>query len=297
MVGPTDERAAPADRSHLAVTQPHRPLESNASPRERPASLEAWALAYLLTDDLGEKLDPSPPPEAFSLTPVAAPSRPGRPRELAAAAKAPKTPGKDALREPSRRAQILHTFFHHELQAAELFAWGILAYPDADSSFRRGLARLLLDEARHMRLYAARIRSLGHDLGSFPVRDWFWDRVPSARTPQAFVATLGLGFEGGNLDHAARFAERFAAAGDEESAALQRRVAAEEEPHVRFALRWFARFAGETTYAAFAASLPPPLTPGLMRGKQLAHAARVRAGFPEAFLTDLARCPLVSPGS
>ncbi len=73
-----------------------------------------------------------------------------------------------------------------------------------------------------MRMYAARIRSLGHDLGEFPVRDWFWDRVPAARTPKAFVATLGLGFEGGNLDHAARFAERFAAAGAHVVAAARR---------------------------------------------------------------------------
>jgi uncharacterized ferritin-like protein (DUF455 family) len=263
-----------------------------------PRTLEAWALAYVTSDRLADKLSPSIPPEAVAgpearanLGP--APARPGRPSELLAARKAAKTPGKDALREPSKRAQILHTFFHHELQAAELFAWAILAYPDADSGFRRGVARLLLDEARHMRLYRERIQALGYDIGAFPVRDWFWNRVPSATTPTGFVATLGLGFEGGYLDHAARFAERFAAVGDEESAALQRRVAREEEPHVRFALRWFEKFTGAVTYAGFAEHLPPPLTPGLMRGKRLETEARLRAGFPAPFLEELAACPLV----
>jgi uncharacterized ferritin-like protein (DUF455 family) len=246
--------------------------------RAQHETLEAWALAYVTTDDLEAKVAPTIPPEA-TLAPEARatlgppPARPGRPPELLAARKAAKTPGKDALREPSKRAQILHTFFHHELQAAELFAWAILAYPDADSGFRRGVARLLLDEARHMRLYRDRIRALGYDI--------------------AFVATLGLGFEGGNLDHAARFAERFAAVGDEESAALQRRVAQEEEPHVRFALRWFEKFTGAVTYEGFAHHLPPPLTPGLMRGKRLETEARLRAGFPAPFLEELAACPLV----
>lgn len=271
-------------------------------PRAPQATLEEWARAYLETTDLQAKLSPLLPPEAFASEPFAPPPRwPSRPPELATIAKAVKSPRKNALREPSRRAQILHTFFHHELQAAELFAWAILAYPDADSSFRRGLARLLLDETRHMRMYAARIRALGYDVGSFPVRDWFWDRVPTSPTPRAFVGTLGLGFEGGNLDHAQRYAERFAAVDDEESAALQRTVATEEEPHVRFAVRWFARFSScepaHIPFAGFAESLPAPLTPGLMRGKQLARAARERAGFPPAFLDDLDRCPLISPGS
>lgn len=276
------------------------PLPPETAPPH--ATLEAWALAYVTCEDLETKLSPPMPPEA-TLAPEAreklgpAPLRPGRPPELMSAKKSAKTPGKDALREPSRRAQILHTFFHHELQAAELFAWAILAYPDADSGFRRGVARLLLDEARHMRLYRDRIRALGHDVGAFPVRDWFWDRVPAATSPTAFVATLGLGFEGGNLDHAARFAERFAAVGDEESAALQLRVAHEEEPHVRFALRWFEKFTGDLQYARFAESLPPPLSPGLMRGKQMATEARLRAGFPAPFLEELGACPLVSPGS
>ncbi len=57
-----------------------------------------------------------------------------------------------------------------------------------------------------------------------------------------FVAALGIGLEGANLDHTARFAERFRAVGDEAGAALQERICAEEVPHVRFAASWFARW-------------------------------------------------------
>lgn len=61
-------------------------------------------------------------------------------------------------------------------------------------------------------------------------------------TPAQFVVVLGVGFEGANLDHTLRFAERFRAIGDEAGARLQERVGEEEIPHVRFALRWLARW-------------------------------------------------------
>ena len=40
--------------------------------------------------------------------------------------------------------------------------------------------------------------------------------MPSAATPAHFCAVVGMGVEGGNLDHAKRFAERLRAVGDEE---------------------------------------------------------------------------------
>jgi len=79
-----------------------------------------------------------------------------------------------------------------------------------------------------MAMYAAHILRLGHRFGDFPVRDWFWERVPSCRAPSQFVAVKGMGFEGGNLDHAERFAHRFDAVGDHEGARIQRIVAHED---------------------------------------------------------------------
>jgi len=119
------------------------------------------------------------------------------------------------------------------------------------------------------------------------LRDWFWERVPAAASPAAFVATMGLGFEGGNLDHSERFTERLRLAGDPESAELQRQVGADEEGHVRFALRWFRRFTGADSFEAWVAALPPPLSPLVMRGAPLAVDARRRAGLPEAFVEAL----------
>jgi len=253
------------------------------------ATVEDWAARYVRTTSLAEKLAPEPLPLAFGDPGTVAPLRlaaPGRPPELRVVEKAPKTRG---LAAPSGRARALHTFFHHELQAAELMAWAVLAFPETPEAFRTGLLRIALDEIRHMRLYQAEIERLGYAIGSFVVRDWFWERVPGCASPASFVAAMGLGFESANLEHTASYAARFREAGDEQGARVQEIVGREEVAHVRFGARWFATFTGGLDFATWERALPPPLSPMLMRGRPLQRELRERAGQPPAFLDELER--------
>jgi uncharacterized ferritin-like protein (DUF455 family) len=257
---------------------------------EAPPSgtIERWAWDYVLTTDLAHKLVPPPIPRAWERDPPARRlDAPGRPRELVAATKKAKTPRPESLRDPRRRAELLHVFFHHELQAAELMCRALLLHVEREPAFRRGLLRIALDEVRHMGLYAAHLRTLGSQVGAFPVRDWFWERVPSATSAIELVAMLGIGFEGANLDHTRRFAEAFAAVGDQEGARLQQLVGDEEIPHVRFAAKWLARWTGALEFDSWRARIPPPLTPIVMRGRPLDRARRLDAGIPPAFLDAL----------
>jgi uncharacterized ferritin-like protein (DUF455 family) len=98
---------------------------------------------------------------------------------------------------------------------------------------------------------------------------------------------LGLGFEGANLEHAERYAEAFRGAGDEQAAVFLDRLAADEERHVRFSVHWFERFTGCLDFERWRACLEP-LSPTVMKGAELARAARERAGFGDAFLDALA---------
>ncbi|MBM4359178.1 MAG: DUF455 family protein [Deltaproteobacteria bacterium] len=260
--------------------------------RPPEGTLERSAWDYVTTVKLVEKL--APPARARSLevdAPVRRLREPGRPPELRTTDRGLRTRNAtaSALRSPERRAHLFHTFLHHELQAAELMCWAILAFPEAPPNFRRGLMAIAREEVRHMRLYAGHLERLGFGIGAFPVRDWFWERIPSATTPAAFVATMGLGFEGGNLDHSARFAHRLELAGDPLAADLQRSVGADEEGHVRFALRWFRRFTGRDGFDDWVAALPPPLSPLVMRGAPIARDARLRAGLSPTFLDQLDR--------
>ncbi len=250
--------------------------------------VEAWAERYVRSTDLQLKLAPPAPPKTFRRN--AATLRidaPGRPPELRPARRGERTPKQEALDDPHYRARTLHAFLHHELQAAELMCWAILAFADAEPEFKRGLLGICQDEIRHMGLYAAHIRGLGSEVGAFGVRDWFWKRVPSCRTKVEFVAVMGMGLEAANLEYAPSFAARFRLAGDESGAQIQERIAAEEVAHVAFATRWFSRWTGGCDFEEWARHLPAPLSPWVMHGRPLADAARRRAGMPDEFLAQL----------
>jgi len=253
------------------------------------ADIEAWAAAYVESTDLTLKLAPPPPPTRFreSSAPLRIPA-PGRRPELRPAKRAPRTPKLESLREPFGRARVLHAFLHHELQAAELMCWAVLAFSDAEPEFRKGLVGICLDEVRHMNLYREHIEALGHAVGEFGIRDWFWKRVPTCEDKVSFVALLGMGFEAANLEHARNFAARFREIGDEAGAVIQDRIAHEEVAHVAFATRWFTRWTGDCRFDEWARRLPPPITPWVLQGAPLAEAARRHAGMPAEFVAALA---------
>ena len=153
-------------------------------------TVERWAWDFVNTTVLESKLAPPAPPSKW-----AAPSQrwvltqPGRPAELVQRTERKKAAKPGALKDTAKRAEVLHTFLHHELQAAELMAWAILAFPETPEPFRRGLLGILRDELRHMGLYRAHLETLGHPFGSMPIKDWFWERVPGESvTPLQFVA-------------------------------------------------------------------------------------------------------------
>jgi uncharacterized ferritin-like protein (DUF455 family) len=259
-----------------------------------PATVERWAWDYVRSTSLGHKLAPPAPPDRWEdRPPVRRLAAPGRPRELRVVAKAPK---KRSLATAAGRAHTLHTFLHHELQAAELMAWALLAFPATPREFRAGLVRIALDEARHMRLYAREIERLGQAVGSFEVRDWFWERIPGCADPTSFVAAMGLGFESANLEHTASFASRFREAGDEAGALAQELVGREEIAHVRFGALWFGAFTGGLDFDRWRDALPAPLSPMVMQGRPLRRDLRLRGGFPPDFLDRLQAWKPDAPG-
>ncbi len=255
---------------------------------------EAWIRAYIEARDLRQKLELPAGPLAAG-QPVPGPLRlggPGRDPGLRVSPRADRIPRPGALREASAVARLLHVFTHHEVQAAELCGWAILAFPETPAAFRDGLFAIMLDEVRHAASYATRLEELGSAYGVHAVRDWFWERTLGCERPLQYVALMGLGFEGGNLEHAQRFEQLLREAGDEHSAALVARVGREEVAHVHFAARWFSTWTGAVPgtgpdFDRWVAELPPPLTPAVLRGHPLDRARRARAGLSETFLDRL----------
>lgn len=251
-------------------------------------TVEEWAVELISTRSLAAKLSPPPPPRRWADAPLPLRiAQPGRPPELRPARRGLQVP--EDLSEASARAKLLHTFCHHELQAAELMCWALLAFADAEPSFRQGLLGICLDELQHLAAYQAEIERLGFRVGDFAVRDWFWLRVPQCTTKLEFVAVMGMGLEAANLEHAPLFGERLAAAGDSAAAALQDRIAREELGHVRFAVHWFERWTEGLSFERWLAELPKPLSPLMLRGKRFNRPARQKAGMRDPFLSELER--------
>ncbi len=251
--------------------------------------VEAWAESYVLSNELSVKMSPPPVPSTFRTNGVPwRLAQPGRPTQLRPAPRGQRLPRAEALRQARHRAHVLHAFFHHELQAAELMCWALLAFSDAELPFRMGLLKIALDEIRHMNGYRRHIEALGFSIGDFGIRDWFWKRVPSCQTKLSFVAVMGMGLEAANLEYAPTFAERFRAVGDEAGAQVQEQIAADEVAHVRFATEWFKHWTGSCDFDTWLSQLPPPWSPLVLRGEPLALDSRQRAGMPDAFLAALA---------
>lgn len=261
-------------------------------------TIERWCFEYITGTELAAKLSPGPAPDsaderAWEVGPQPLRlTRPGRPPELCMVAAGESTRlGRD-LSTASARSALFHRFAHHELQAAELFAWALLAFADAPRAFRQGLLALVAAEIDHLHLYLGYLRQQGLEFGAHPLRDYFWERMLGCTTPQAFVALQGLGLEGANLDHCRPLARQFRKAGDEVGARVLERIEEDEIGHVAFAKHWFEHFTGAPlTYAAWGAALPEPVTPSVLHGRTLNREARARAGLDAAFLDALARAP------
>jgi uncharacterized ferritin-like protein (DUF455 family) len=256
--------------------------------------LREFALRVVTSEDLEEKLGP-PPGGWAGLTderpgPPLRLRRPGRPPGLAIApASRGRVPAIGGMADPAQRARILHALANHELQAVELFAWALLAFPGAPADFRRGLAAVLADEQRHARMYAARCEALGLGFGELPVTGYFWGKVGAIRSPRDFVCAMSLTFENANLDHTTDYAAAARRAGDEKTAAVVERVHRDEVEHVRFGWCWLGRLKGEgeTMWDAYRASLTWPLRPAKARGARFDRAGREAAGLEAEFIRRL----------
>lgn len=251
----------------------------------------AYALGVVTGDTLAAKLAPPPRDlELLDAEPPLRPDAPGRPASLAIVpGRSARVPPLAGMRDPAQRARILHALANHELQAVELFAWAVLAYPDAPVAFRRGLLAVLADEQRHFALYAERLAAHGVAFGDHPVTGHFWNKLDHLSGPLEFVCAMCLTFENANLDFAGDYAIAARACGDTATAAALDQVHHDEIGHVHFGWVWLRRLAADADpWQAYLAHVRHPLGPRRARGARFDRSARERAGLDAAFIDELA---------
>ncbi|HKI05644.1 MAG TPA: DUF455 family protein [Thermoanaerobaculia bacterium] len=251
--------------------------------------LRDFARTVLFTEDVDLKL--APPPGGLTDLDPGPPLRvlePGRPPDLRFASGV-EVPSIEGMPDSAQRPRILHALANHELQAAELFAWALLAFPGAPADFRRGLLRILEDEQRHTRMYIARVEDAGARFGDFPVNGYFWGKVETITTPLRFLCAMSLTFENANLDHTLDYAEAARRAGDLKTAAVIERVHLDEIEHVRFGWTWLQVFKpeDESAWDAYRSNLTWPLRPKRARGRSFDREGREAAGLDAEFIRRL----------
>lgn len=268
------------------------PLVDTSAAASESMELRAWAERILFEPELDRKL--AAPPARLSDTSPGTSLRPDSPARTASLKfcgrkEAPPMPPPVTFTEPRRRGIAHHIMANHELQALEVMAFVLLAFPEAPSEFRLGMAPIMRDEQRHTRMHVDRAAELDVPFGSLPVNGYFWGKARTFESVLDYLAGLPLTFEGCNLDHTLEFEEQFLAAGDRKSAGIMRAIHRDEIGHVAFGLHWLRRLKSpdQSDWDAYTAHLHWPLRPEKSRGKTFHVEPRQAAGMTPDFIARL----------
>lgn len=250
--------------------------------------MKEWATRILSADTLEEKLfspdiltDRDPGPPQFWKDPIRPPGM-GFQRHT----HKEKLPAFHEHRDPDKRAVCLHRFAGHELLAVEIMAHALVAFPDAPSHFRRGVANTLREEQEHVRLYIERMAAFGLKFGDLPLYRHFWAHIPFLTSPIRYINVMSLTFEMANLDFAPLYGKSFSRVGDEASAQLMQRILEDEISHVSFGWNWLKKLKQPdvSEWQAWSEELPPLMTPSRARGFTVMEENRRKAGIPQEWI-------------
>lgn len=254
--------------------------------------IRLFAERVLLSESLEEKLIPvelpltdEEPGEPLRV------EEPGRPENLQFAPRraAPAMPHPSNFKEVKKRAIAHHIMANHELQALEVMAYMLCAFPDAPAEFRTGMVEVMADEQRHTRMHMTRSAALGIEFGELPVNCYIWKKALEFENELDYLAGLPLTFEGRNLDHTIEFEQYFLDADDPKSAAMMRQIHKDEIEHVAFGIKWLRKLKAptESDWEAFCKHLHWPLRPFKAKGETFQREARREAGLSTEFIDML----------
>lgn len=239
------------------------------------------ALADDLAADPGDGTGSLLPAEADGTIAVVAVTdrgRPGRPVLVP-----PRQLRSRRLTTTEGRVAALHAVTHIEANAIDLALDAVHRFagdPTLPDAFARDWVRVAAEEATHFVLLRDRLRDLGADYGDLPAHGGLWAMAErTADDPLRRMALVPRVLEARGLDVSPGMIDRFAAVGDEASAAALRVILRDEVGHVAVGSRWFAHLCAvrgldpEPTFAALLAEEGVRVVPPCN------VEARLRAGF------------------
>jgi uncharacterized ferritin-like protein (DUF455 family) len=243
---------------------------------EKLARTDALARAY--SSGTLDAVDAGPPKT------IGKPGRPPLPLLVS-----PRQVPRRGLGSEQGRAALIHAVAHIEFNAINL-AWdAVYRFRGMPPDYYRDWIGVAVDEARHFRLLAARLRQLGHAYGDFDAHDGLWDMaVKTAGSCLQRMALVPRVLEARGLDVTPGMIARLRSAGDGDSVQILELILREEVAHVAAGSCWFA-------WCCARDQLDPQATfcellrlhaPGAIKGP-LNGDARLAAGFTSAELAHL----------
>ncbi len=183
------------------------------------------------------------------------------------------------------RVALLHALAHIEFNAINLAldaAYRFRDLPDeVASDFARDWVRVAADEARHYKMVAQRLESLGSFYGEHDAHAGLWNMaLKTDHDVMVRMALVPRVLEARGLDVAPPMIEKFRKHKDPESAAILEVIFNDEIEHVRIGNHWF-RYTCEQRNLAPSdvfADLLRQHSKGFLRGPYN-EVARVQAGF------------------
>lgn len=168
------------------------------------------------------------------------PDEPGRPSEpeLIAPSRMPRR-SKGGVKG---RVALLHALAHIELNAVDL-TWDMIARSASHRlprSYYDNWVQVGLEEAKHFKLLADRLRDLGSHYGALPAHAGLWEAAQSTGSDlTARLAIIPLVLEARGLDVTPSTIRSLEGLGDAPSAAILRTIYHDEKKHVAFGAKWF----------------------------------------------------------
>ena len=217
------------------------------------------------------------------LVPVERPGRPARPALVP-----PRQLPRRRTTTVEGRIATIHAVAHIEANAVNLALDASHRFAGLPPAFHVEWVGVAAEEVAHLALLQGRLHDLGASYGDLPAHDGLWQAaVRTADDPLQRMALVPRVLEARGLDVTPGMIERFEAAHDTATAAVLRRILADEVGHVAIGDRWFrwlCRRAGRAPEATFRALLDEA---GVRVTPPLNHGARRAAGFSAAELVAL----------
>lgn len=198
---------------------------------------------------------------------------------------------KQGLSSLAGQARLLHDLANIELQAMELGLRTLSEYLEAPMEFREELAKITVEESKHLEMCLEGLQRLGFSWGDWPIHLDLWKSVSTKDSLLDRILIVHRYLEGSGLDAGEAILRKLSGVKGNQVKDVVETITHEEIAHVEFGSRWYREMCRiERVDAAedFMPRLRSLFERLPKRGAKVDREVRLKAGFTDKEVKDLA---------